>query len=217
MDLANKLFVTKQAISKWENDKSLPDVSLYPVIADMLNVSVDELMGIEKKEQSNNKSQKLMIFGSITIIILILVVSLFLFLMPNKNYNNKRIEEFLINQTEKDLNIKMPEIEKYDLIQYNSWAIYNNSIYPTEMYYFIFKDEIINVDETWLEELPKEMIEIIPVGSSEYPYICDYFKLIDLTNNKVNQIELNDSKEHEYVLYCLQIQNKRLIAIKFEV
>ena len=28
-ELANKLYVTKQAISKWENDKGIPDVSLY--------------------------------------------------------------------------------------------------------------------------------------------------------------------------------------------
>ena len=46
-ELADKLYVSKQAISKWENDKSLPDISMYPTIASLLNISVDELMGNE--------------------------------------------------------------------------------------------------------------------------------------------------------------------------
>ena len=52
-ELADKLYVSKQAVSKWENERSLPDVSLYPVIAEMLNISVDELMGtnVTKKKK----------------------------------------------------------------------------------------------------------------------------------------------------------------------
>ena len=40
-DLASKLYVSKQAISKWENDVCLPDVSLYPILSEMLNVSIE--------------------------------------------------------------------------------------------------------------------------------------------------------------------------------
>ena len=54
-ELADKLYVSKQAISKWENDKSLPDVSMYPTIASLLNITVDELMGNE----ANNYRQML--------------------------------------------------------------------------------------------------------------------------------------------------------------
>ena len=46
--------------------------------------------------------------------------------------------------------------------------------------------------------------------------ICDYYKLVDLTTNTINEISSND-ENHQYVLYCLQIEKKRLIAIKFEV
>ena len=78
------------------------------------------------------------------------------------------------------------------------------------------KFEIIEVDDTWFEELPQEIINNIPIGSSEYPYLCDYYKLVDLTTNTINEISSNDD-EHQYVLYCLQIEKRRLIAIKFEV
>lgn len=43
--LAEKLGVSEQAISKWENGGSTPDVSLFPVIADLFGVSIDRLFG----------------------------------------------------------------------------------------------------------------------------------------------------------------------------
>lgn len=43
--LAEKLGVSEQAVSKWENDLCAPDVSLFPVIADFFRVSIDRLFG----------------------------------------------------------------------------------------------------------------------------------------------------------------------------
>ena len=41
--LAKYLCITSQAISKWENGHTLPDVNMLPRIADMFGVSMDEL------------------------------------------------------------------------------------------------------------------------------------------------------------------------------
>lgn len=46
-DIAN---VSAQAVSKWENDQSYPDILLLPVLAKTFGVSVDELLGIETAE-----------------------------------------------------------------------------------------------------------------------------------------------------------------------
>ncbi|MBE6588445.1 MAG: helix-turn-helix transcriptional regulator [Ruminococcaceae bacterium] len=43
--LAEKLGVSCQAISKWENDQCAPDVSLFPIMADLFEVSIDRLFG----------------------------------------------------------------------------------------------------------------------------------------------------------------------------
>ncbi len=43
--LAEKLGVSEQAVSKWENDQCAPDVSLFPIIADYFGVSIDRLFG----------------------------------------------------------------------------------------------------------------------------------------------------------------------------
>ena len=44
-DLARRLGVTKAAVSKWEQMVSLPDISLLPGIASLLDLTVDELLG----------------------------------------------------------------------------------------------------------------------------------------------------------------------------
>ena len=43
-DLAQKLSVSPQAVSKWENDQTCPDISLLPELANTLGVSVDMLL-----------------------------------------------------------------------------------------------------------------------------------------------------------------------------
>lgn len=44
-ELAKQLGITYQAVSKWENGQTTPDVSLLPVLASVLQVSIDRLMG----------------------------------------------------------------------------------------------------------------------------------------------------------------------------
>ena len=43
-NLAEKIGVTSQAVSKWENDASCPDIGLLPQLAKLLGVTVDELL-----------------------------------------------------------------------------------------------------------------------------------------------------------------------------
>ena len=43
-DLANLLGVSSQAVSKWENDASCPDISLLPQLSKVLGVTTDELL-----------------------------------------------------------------------------------------------------------------------------------------------------------------------------
>jgi tellurite methyltransferase len=48
--LAQILGVTFQAVSKWENSQTMPDVSLLPLISEELGVSIDKLFGYNTKE-----------------------------------------------------------------------------------------------------------------------------------------------------------------------
>lgn len=46
VQLADKLFVSRQAITKWENDKGTPDINNLKSIASLFNVTVDYLISI---------------------------------------------------------------------------------------------------------------------------------------------------------------------------
>ena len=43
--MAQQLDVSRQAVSKWENDLSCPDITLLPQLARLFDVTTDELLG----------------------------------------------------------------------------------------------------------------------------------------------------------------------------
>ncbi len=55
--VAEKLGVSAQAVSKWENDIACPDIMLLPNIANLYGISIDELFKNEEV-QSNVKFEK---------------------------------------------------------------------------------------------------------------------------------------------------------------
>ena len=46
-ELAEMLDVTPQAVSKWENGASMPDIALLPKIAKIFGVTIDDLFGAD--------------------------------------------------------------------------------------------------------------------------------------------------------------------------
>ena len=58
-ELAEKMNVTDKAVSKWERDLSYPDINTISKLADILDVSVEELLKAKKKEDSNTKIKDL--------------------------------------------------------------------------------------------------------------------------------------------------------------
>lgn len=51
-ELAEKLGVSAQAVSKWENDISCPDIMLLPTLAGLLETTVDELLTNKPKPET---------------------------------------------------------------------------------------------------------------------------------------------------------------------
>lgn len=51
--LAVKLYVVRQTVSKWENDLSVPDADALIHIAKILDISVSQLLDIEKSDHDN--------------------------------------------------------------------------------------------------------------------------------------------------------------------
>ena len=77
-ELAEKMNVTDKAVSKWERDLSCPDVNTISKLANILDVSVEELLKTKKKDEPNTKIKDLinLIFKAVALAMGIAVVVL---------------------------------------------------------------------------------------------------------------------------------------------
>ena len=71
-EFADKYNVTYQAVSKWENGKNMPDLSLLKEICKDFDVSLDDLINGEKSVKKSYK--KYIIIGIICIVIVLFLV-----------------------------------------------------------------------------------------------------------------------------------------------
>lgn len=58
LELAEKMGVTDKAVSKWERDLSYPDINTFPKLAEIFNVSTDELMQVKASKDEKASSKK---------------------------------------------------------------------------------------------------------------------------------------------------------------
>jgi len=56
--LAGQLGVSFQAVSKWENAQSCPDIALLPLLAEVFGVTVDSLFGREAKAEQTARREE---------------------------------------------------------------------------------------------------------------------------------------------------------------
>lgn len=103
-ELANKLFVTDKAISKWERGLSLPDVTMLDSIAKEFGLSVAELINgerikakdpkqieeifVKSMKEQDKKSKKRKKIITLLIIIIISLISMFMMIFSYNNYDN---------------------------------------------------------------------------------------------------------------------------------
>ena len=58
LELAEKMSVTDKAVSKWERDLSFPDINSIPKLAEIFEVSVDDLMHTKVESKENVSKNK---------------------------------------------------------------------------------------------------------------------------------------------------------------
>lgn len=63
--LADALAVSFQAVSRWENGSTYPDLELIPAIAEFFSVSTDELLGVPEAEKNRQAEVLVMRYADI--------------------------------------------------------------------------------------------------------------------------------------------------------
>ena len=61
VEVAEMMGVTDKAVSKWERDLSFPDINTLPKLAELFDVTVDELMQVKvnTKKEENTKTAEM--------------------------------------------------------------------------------------------------------------------------------------------------------------
>ncbi|WP_311482680.1 helix-turn-helix domain-containing protein [uncultured Anaerococcus sp.] len=90
-EVAEKLFVSRQSISNWENNKTYPDIGNVIALSDLYQISLDELLKgsdnfMKHLEESTDivKSNKKLIFIIVIALIAMIVMALFTEFLPEK-------------------------------------------------------------------------------------------------------------------------------------
>lgn len=178
-EFASILGVTFQAVSKWENDKSIPDITILKDISNKFNIDLNYLIS-GKKVNINKKSffKKNMII--ITVIIFIIIsVCVFLFFHKH-NYEFKTL-----NGETKD--IKVTGSITYDESKSSIYLNVDYNADDTQKYSYIKctlyekHQDILNVisEKEYLEKTPvslKEYLKMISFVIDNYSPSCKYYK-----------------------------------------
>lgn len=96
-ELANDLNVTRQAVSKWERDISLPDLETIKLISNKYNISIDTLMNNDVIDEEEPVSIKKYIFYLIIFSIPILgFIYLIIQAYVNDNINIRNLAKAIL-------------------------------------------------------------------------------------------------------------------------
>ena len=178
-EFASILGVTFQAVSKWENDKSIPDITILKDISNKFNVDLNYLIS-GKKVNINKKSffKKNMI---IIIAIIFIIISICIFLFFHKhNYEFKTL-----NGETKD--IKVTGSITYDESKSSIYLNVDYNADDNQKYSYIKctlyekHQDILNVisEKEYLEKTPvslKEYLKMISFVIDNYSPSCKYYK-----------------------------------------
>ena len=91
-ELGARVFVSKQAVSKWETGKTLPDIEMVRKLCDILEISKDEILGGTIEETKKNRKW----LKVITIICVVSILVALFFGMGGFDYIERRTQSGVV-------------------------------------------------------------------------------------------------------------------------
>ena len=171
-ELAEKLYISRQTVSNWENGKFYPDIETLILISNTFNIPLDDLLKNDKDVvidiDKKLKSHKKLI---ITIVILIIVLFSSLFIGYRYHKTHKKIVEKITTKV-------VPE--GYTVFATTDKAV----ISETNLDYYV--DKYINIyifEDDFYQNKPEPIIKNIKVLSYEDRHVAlivnndDFIKL----------------------------------------
>ena len=195
VELAEKLNVSDKAVSKWESEAGLPEISQLPAMATLFGVTIDYLMTGKTPEKEIVTISKAELCAKTDDVSLAEEVKD----LPNDE-NNKNIVDYILQYQSLNVFKKLCEIDssfinRFKMLDAMRLAVVSNSL-------SILVGKVFSVDRNckFTFENEDEIKSLLPVEDKEYfrnyqdQCICliprDFFTLL-VTDKRVNETTLN--------------------------
>ena len=200
-EFADKYNVTYQAVSKWENGKNIPDLSILKRICSDNNITIEELLEGKTQEKQTNKIIPI-------IIAIILTISLIIGVTLIISHNNNETFEF------KTLSSNSKEFKLTGSIAYNKDK---TSILITDVSY-IGEDKNIEYKsiKSTLYEIEGKTKKEIGTYNKTFLITLESF-LTGMTYNIDNHASICKEYTEESLLIEILAINKQDKTIKYEI
>ncbi len=171
---AEKLNVTSQAVSKWENGRGIPDIEILKKISDEFNVDIREIIDGTKKNKNTNKKHNYRGIIILIIAIIVVLLSVYIFFFRHKD----DLELATISSGKSSFNIKGVLVSNND-----KTAIYISNISYNEKK---DEDEYVAIESMLYENINKSDKQISKYGNLEDIDLSETsktYKLVELLDD----------------------------------
>ena len=202
--LAEKMHVSREAVSKWENGHNLPDASIMLQLAEVLNVTVDDLLVGEKKDNRpvNEvlKRKNKLTWILIPVIVLAVMCSLVFRTYYLSSNNSINIEQEAVYSPESEQEIGRIYYFEYDhkLLKWYEMESVEMEIDGHKVLLFSLKYKPFTANQKsdfevlsyvkYSQSKPFDAVIYYPGNISRLKTITDYSRLIDIVSNKADTI-----------------------------
>ena len=205
-ELADKLGVTYQAVSKWENGKNIPDIAILKQISEEFNINLDDLLNGE--HIISDKKKKGLLTGGIVLFALILVTIILLIIGNKTDLLIKKVTTYDSNfeivgtvaKSNGKTYIYISDIEYKDEEDDTIYDSVRASLYEE------YKGKSTKIDTTELEEVDttlREYLKKVTFNIDDYKSDCK-----DLTKAKLYlEIEVTQEGKNTYFKIPLELED----------
>ena len=202
--LAEKMHVSREAVSKWENGHNLPDASIMLQLAEVLNVTVDDLLVGEKKDNRpvNEvlKRKNKLTWILIPVIVLAVMCSLVFRTYYLSSNNSLNIEQEAVYSPESEQEIGRIYYFEYDhkLLKWYEMESVEMEIDGHKVLLFSLKYKPFTANQKsdfevlsyvkYSQSKPFDAVIYYPGNISRLKTITDYSSLIDIVSKKADTI-----------------------------
>ena len=202
--LAEKMHVSREAVSKWENGHNLPDASIMLQLAEVLNVTFDDLLVGEKKDNRpvNEvlKRKNKLTWILIPVIVLAVMCSLVFRTYYLSSNNSINIEQEAVYSPESEQEIGRIYYFEYDhkLLKWYEMESVEMEIDGHKVLLFSLKYKPFTANQKsdfevlsyvkYSQSKPFDAVIYYPGNISRLKTITDYSRLIDIISKKADTI-----------------------------